>query len=127
MERLTYEQVLERTEKLKTSKIYASKEEYFAIDDIIQPMLELQKYKKLEEQIGCPLEKAVKMLVEFQERFGTDVVDYDIGDKTQSCGIATFDEEEICCENVEQQEKLIHFIDAVNSIQYSEIVKEITI
>ena len=61
MERLTYEQVLERTEKLKTSKIYASKEEYFAIDDIIQPMLELQKYKQLEEQIGCPLEVRCKL------------------------------------------------------------------
>lgn len=61
MEKLTYEQVLERTEKLKTSKIYATKEEYFTIDEIIQPMVELQTYKKLEEQIGCPIEVYVKL------------------------------------------------------------------
>ena len=77
-------------------------------------------YENLTEQIGCPLEKAVKMLVEFQERFGTDVVDYDVGDLTRTAEIVTFDGEEIYCDNEEQQKKLIDLIHTLGCIKNNE-------
>ncbi len=67
-------------------------------------------YENLTEQIGCPLEEAVKILGECRERFDTDLVDYDVGDSTRTAEIVTFDGEEICCDNEEQQEKLVELM-----------------